>query len=28
VVSLNNDASAVISYFVLNSRHNMHISRL
>ena len=28
VVSLINNASAVILYFVLNSRHNIHISRL
>jgi len=28
VVTLINNASAVISYFVLNSRHNIHIFRL
>jgi len=28
VVSLINNASAVTSYFVLKSRHNVHISRL
>jgi len=27
-VSLINNASAVTSYVVLNSRHNIHISRL